>query len=111
MAFLYLDPAARRDDGIERVSMKADLLDEGWTDRAYSALLLYLAKFGAVPFIAEEVRAWAEDNRLISAPHDSRAWGQVMRRAAREKNIRKVGYKPAKSSNLSPKVLWAATGL
>lgn len=110
MAFLMNDVVARRDDAIERVAMKADLLDESWTDRAFSALMLYCSKSNA-SFIAEEVREWAEREMLISPPHDSRAWGQVMRRAAREGRIRKLGYKPAKSSNLSPKVLWAATGL
>ncbi len=110
MTLLIEDPAARRDDGIERVSMKADLLQDGWTDRAYAALSIYCAK-AREPFIAEEVREWAEGLNLITPPHDARAWGQVIRRAARERKIRKCGYKPAKSSNLSPKVLWAATGL
>ena len=110
MALLITDPAARRDDGIERVSMKADLLDEGWTDRAYGVLMLFRMKQRALPFIAEEVREWGEANGLINAPHDSRAWGHVLRKAAREGRIVKVGYKPAKSSNLSPKVLWRSTG-
>lgn len=110
MALFRNEAAARRDDGIERVSMKADLLDEGWTERAYCALSLYCLKFHA-PFIAEEVREWAEGEGLISPPHDSRAWGHIMRKAAKDKRIRKVGYKAAKSSNLSPKVLWATTGL
>lgn len=108
MALLITDPAARRDDGIERVSMKADLLDEGWTDRAYSALLLYCAKFHA-PFIAEEVREWAEGEGLISPPHDSRAWGAVIRRAVKAGVMRKVGYSTDKF--MSPKTLWVGTGL
>lgn len=110
MGLLITDPAARRDDGIERVAMKADLLDEGWTDRAYAALTIYCAK-AKDPFITEDVRAWAEGLGLISAPHDSRAWGAVMQKASRKGLVTKVGYAPAKSSNLSPKVLWAATGL
>lgn len=107
MTMTKADAALRRDDGIERVSMKADLLQEGWTDRAYAALTIFCAK-AKEPFIAEDVREWAEGLGLISAPHDSRAWGQVIQRAARSDLIRKIGYAPAKSSNLSPKVLWEA---
>lgn len=110
MAFLIHDPAARRDEAIERVVTKADTIDPGWSDRAYAALSIYCAK-SREPFIAEDVRAWAEGLGLISAPHDARAWGAVIQKAARKGMLAKVGYAPAKSSNLSPKVLWAATGL
>ena len=54
-------------------------------------------------FLAEEVRNFATG---LDLPPDGRAWGVVFRSAAREGLIVKAGYAPAKSSNLSPKVLW-----
>lgn len=107
MPLTAIDAARRRDDAIEQVVNHADELDPCWSDRAYSALELYCKKV-AEPFIIEDVRAWAEGLWLISPPHDSRAWGAVIRRAAANGTVRKVGYAPAKSSNLSPKVQWQA---
>ena len=102
--------AERRDLAIERVATKADEVEPGWSDRAYAALTIFCAK-SKEPFIAEDVRAWAEGLGLISAPHDARAWGAVMQKACRRGLVSKVGFAPAKSSNLSPKVLWEAAGV
>lgn len=98
--------AVKRDKAIQQVVDRADELDPNWSERAYGALTLYCRFFRTVEFIAEDARGWAESRGLISAPHDSRAWGAVMKRAAKNMLIRKVGYAPAKSSNLSPKVQW-----
>ena len=107
MALTAIDAVRRRNEAIEKVSAHADELDPNWSDRAYSALTLYCTK-ATEPFIIEDVRAWAEGLGLISPPHDSRAWGAVIRRAAGNGLVSKVGFAPAKSSNLSPKVLWQA---
>lgn len=100
-----LDAAKRRDEAIERVANHADALDPEWSDRAYASLIKFCCLY-RVPFIAEEVRHWAEGLSLISPPHDARAWGAIIKRAAKDELIIKVGYAPAKSSNLSPKVQW-----
>lgn len=107
MPLTMIDAAHRRDDAIEQVVSHADTLDPHWSSRAYSALELYCKKV-AEPFIIEDVRAWAEGLGLISPPHDLRAWGAVIRRAAANGIVRKVGFAPARSSNLSPKVSWQA---
>jgi hypothetical protein len=94
---------ARRDDGISRA---ADHAGSAWQRQARGYLLEYLAtNTGA--FLAEDVRGFAE-RRGISPPPDGRAWGAVFQSAAREHLIRKVGYAPARSSNLSPKVQWTS---
>lgn len=94
----------RRDEGIQRAAEHADNESPGWTDVA----LLYLKQFlvnTSGPFLAEDVVAAAKVWGLIEPP-DGRAWGHVMRRAAKLGLVVKAGYAPAKTSNCSPKVLW-----
>lgn len=94
---------ARRDDGIARAGEHAG---HAWKRGARGYLLEYVATHTG-PFLAEDVRGYAEA-RGFEIPPDGRAWGAVFRSAARDNVIRKVGYAPAKSSNLSPKVQWTA---
>ncbi len=92
---------ARRDDGIQR---SGDHAGDNWRRGARGYLLEYLASRDG-PFMAEDVREFAEA-RGFQRPPDGRAWGVVFQSAAREHLIVKVGYAPARSSNLSPKVQW-----
>lgn len=101
------DAAQRRDEAIQKVVDHADALDPHWSERAYASLMLYCFQ-NKDPFITEEVREWAENMGLVHPPHDGRAWGHVMKRAAKNELIKKIGYGLAKSSNLSPKIQWAA---
>lgn len=95
--------AARRDDGIQRAIQHAG---ERWRRLANGYVKEYLATLRVGDdFLGEHVRSFAA-GRGLESPPDGRAWGQVMRDGAREGLIEKVGYAPAKSSNLSPKVLW-----
>lgn len=93
--------AARRDLGIERAARKSG---EDWQQAALDRLRMYLRAW-ELPFLTEDFSHWALANDF-RPPHDGRAWGAVMQTAARRKLIRKVGYRAAKTSNLSPKVLW-----
>lgn len=95
---------ARRDDGIERAIAHAEAVKPDWRKEALDWVRHYAA-MSAAPFLAEEVRDMAEAAGF-TAPPDGRAWGQVMRDAQRERVVVKVGYAPARSSNLSPKVQW-----
>jgi len=88
------------DETIERVGENAG---EQWGDEALDCVLDYSESVDT-PFLTEDVRE-AFSDRLIE-PHDGRAWGHVMRRAARLGAIRKAGYASARSSNGTPKVLW-----
>lgn len=92
-----------RDTGIERSGERADRDEANWTERAALAIGSYARSVGG-PFLIEDAR----ESAGISAPPDGRAWGKATTRAARDGLIRKVGYAPSRSSNLSPKVQWVA---
>lgn len=99
----------KRDIGMARATDRASREQEAWADVAMFYLVVFssFANLGEKnKFLAEDVIEFCKVN-LFEAP-DSRAWGSVFRRAAKEGVIRKVGYAPAKSSNLSPKTLWEA---
>lgn len=93
----------RRDAGIARAQRHAG--DE-WTERAVALVRRYAADRST--FLAEDFVDWSRG--LIATPPDGRAWGAVIRLAAKRGFIRKVGYAPARTSNTSPKCLWAGAG-
>lgn len=95
---------AKRDDGMARAIEHAESDQPGWAGIALDFLRGYARMH--VDFLAEDVVAAAA--MLVPDPPDGRAWGYVFRRAAREGVIQKAGYAPAKTSNLSPKVMWAS---
>lgn len=92
--------AQQVDETIERVGENAG---EAWGEEALACVLDYSQSVEQA-FLTEDVREAFADR--ISEPHDGRAWGHVMRRAARLGAIRKAGYASARSSNGTPKVLW-----
>lgn len=101
------EAAARRDEGMTLAVEKADRDMEGWSEEAHQSLQFFATEMGrGHRFLTEDVRAYAEFKLLVVRPENERAWGAVMRRAAALGMIKKVGYAPAKSSNLSPKVQW-----
>lgn len=102
------DAAARRDQGMELAVEKADRDADGWSEDALATIELFSLAHPGERFLGEQVREWGEGAGLIDAPSNARAWGAVFRRAASAGLIKKVGYAPAKSSNLSPKCLWQA---
>lgn len=87
-------------DGMRAAEEAANRAQAGWSDRALEALV----EVGHTleHFTIEDLREKAG----VESPTDERAWGGVVKRAARLGIIRKVGYAPAKSSHGSPKLLW-----
>lgn len=78
-----------------------------WRDAATLALQKFLMQLPpGKQFMTEDLREQVEP--IIGLPHDGRAWGHIIQSAARAGWIRRVGYAPARSSNLSPKPLWEA---
>jgi hypothetical protein len=102
------DAEKRRDTGMALAVDKADRDQPMWSDTALLALEKYCLVHPDRKFLGEDVREWAEGMGIVSAPDNGRAWGAVIRKAASLKIIRKVGYAPSRSSNLSPKCLWRA---
>lgn len=92
-------------DGMARAAEHADAVDEGWSDRAYSALREYALKNDE--FMTEDVRVWAHRNGLPTPP-DGRAWGAVTLRAVKANLVvcdryRKTRIPPA---HATPRPVW-----
>lgn len=98
---------AARDAGIALSEANANRAKARWSEDAEAAVMSY-CQYYRTEFLTETVREWAEFNDLVDVPPNSKAWGGVMRRCAANGIIKKVGFAPSKSSNLSPKTLWAA---
>lgn len=95
----------RADEGIERAAAKADEGDPEWRRRAVNAVAMYARAHEFL--MAESVRQRAELDGLEPPPDsDPRAWGAIMRAAAKMKYIVADGYAPANSSNRSAKTRW-----
>jgi hypothetical protein len=103
----YPDAEARRDTGIHDSAEHAEHEIPGWQDAAIECVRRYAEQYSGEPFLAEDARSWAARSGLPEPP-EPRAWGAVMQATRRAGFIRRIGYAPARSSNLSPKVLWSA---
>lgn len=93
--------AARRRDAALRQT------DPAWVRLAAAHVTSWAwqAHADRTPWLLEDARRAYEDAGL-PAPGDGRWWGEVPRTLKRRGVIEACGYGPAKSSNLSPKVLW-----
>ncbi len=80
-----------------------------WQAAAYNMLCEYarLAKRRRRSFKVEDVREYAM-NKGMKEAHDDRAWGGIAVRARNDGLIARIGYSPARSSNMSPKTLWVS---
>jgi hypothetical protein len=93
----------KRDIGIERAGDHADREHEAWRDSAARLINAYACTHG--DFLVEDAAEYAYA-RSLPLPPDGRAWGAAVRLAKSRGYIVACGYRAAKSSNLSPKVLW-----
>lgn len=99
--------------GSQAAADKADRVHGGsWSLTAWTFLLTYARKRGADAFMAEDVRSEAERTHSVPTPPDKRAWGQIIRKAAKARLITQVGYAPNKSTSChgSPKAVWVWAG-
>lgn len=102
----HADAIIRRTQGMLSAELHANAVQNNWSDLAYDALARFCLALDTPDrtFLAEDVRQFAEDEHLETA--EARAWGAIFRSAVRNGLIEKAGFAPAKSSNLSPKILW-----
>lgn len=98
-----LSVKGRRDEGMARVGSKVDRLCPGWTAQAEALLSRFLRLHIGDGFITEEFGEWAEAMGLPE-PHDSRAYGPLIVRAAKLGWVAKGGFKTDRWS--SPKTFW-----
>lgn len=96
--------AVTRDMGIERAGDHADRERELWREEAAN-LIHAFARDVRKPFLIEDVRPYAAE-RGLGDPPDARAWGAATMLAKRSGAIVSCGFREARTSNLSPKVLW-----
>lgn len=94
----------RRDEGMKRAIDRAEELHEGWSDLAYDFLKGYI-KINPV-FQVEDVRFASQG--LVPTPRSQRAWGGVIRRAAKEGLIWQDGFKKVKNvlAHRTPAAVW-----
>ncbi|MES2488532.1 MAG: hypothetical protein V4607_01985 [Pseudomonadota bacterium] len=94
----------RADEGMQKAGDHADEEHAFWRQEAAR----FVSRFAEthVDFLAEDVINASRG--IVPAPPDGRAWGCVFKTAAKDSVIEKIGYRPAKTSNLSPKVLWGS---
>jgi hypothetical protein len=100
----FLDPIARRDDGMARATNHATAVTPRWADTAYEFLQDYSA-LNFQPFLTEDVVLASEGQ--VPEPPDRRAWGSIMAKGARRGIIRREGW--ATDKFMSPKPLWRTT--
>jgi hypothetical protein len=96
-----------RDKGIARAVNHAEAIMGDWFDKASVMMLLFMKQNPGKAFMAEQVRAWAEDCGMPKPP-DNRAWGGVFISASKANVIRSIGYKRQESAtcHCSPKNVW-----
>lgn len=90
-----------RDGGIKQAVDHAEEETPGWSDRAYGMIEDYLTRGDVAhgrAFTAEDIRDHARILGLPTPPH-LRSWGSVMRRAARDGIIRKVGIVESRAAH------------
>lgn len=91
-------------DGMRRAVEHANRDVEGWSEHAITIVRCF-ALMRDEPFLAEDVREYAQTLEFPRAP-DQRAWGAVMKQAAKRGVIRMAGFRLAKDG--SPKSAWEA---
>ena len=89
---------ARRDDAMQRVDANAD---DDWED---AAIRLVRDLPRGHEFLTEDIREALDAGGFHV--HDRRALGPLVKAQQRAGIIDAIGYRAARSSNLSPKVLW-----
>lgn len=91
-----LEAIRERDKGILQAVSHANTVHAQWSDIAYSKLKEFLNTVTG-PFQAEEIRSYAAIDDNFPLPPHERAWGGVIRKAAFEGLITKVGIKSTRN--------------
>lgn len=81
-----------RDKGIATALANADAMNkQQWTEGVWAKLPVFLKSIGAKTFLCEQFRKWCEDGGT-PAPPTARAYGGIIKRAASEQLIVRVGH-------------------
>ena len=107
MDLSFTEAVNRRDEGIAHAVGRALRQNTLWMDVCVSRLEEFVRARPGDSFLAEEYMEWlrhASPDLLDGI--DLRAFGGVIREAAKQGLIVRIGYAPANTSNRSPKCLW-----
>jgi hypothetical protein len=91
-----LEAIQAKEAGMLQALTSAENNCPGWSDTAYSKLKEFLNTVTG-PFQTEEIRSYAAIDDNFPLPPHERAWGGVIRRAAFEGLITKVGIKSTRN--------------
>ena len=90
--------------GIQSSAEHAEDVLPGWAERAYRELLIY--KFGRGGFTSEDFRDHLTATGFaVPVP---KALGAVFKRAAKRREIQRVGFAKSRDRHCSPIPLWEA---
>lgn len=112
MTLSIQEAQAKRDHGMAISEIKANNDWPQWSEKARLVVIKFIMSsvriYNGDKFLVEDVREWAESQKLIEPASSGKAWGAIIRRCANEGIIRQAGYLPARSSNMSPKTAWVS---
>jgi len=91
-----LQAIEEKDKGIKAAEEHANTVVPDWSERAMDKLKEFL-KIHSQPFQAEEVRSYAAIDDDFPFPPHERAWGSIMKRAAVQGLIKKIGLAATKN--------------
>lgn len=96
-----------KNEGIDRAVTKADNDNPGWSERAYQFFVNKFLLIKNGPFMAEEFRSYCALTDF-TLPDNARAFGGVIKRAAANGIIERVGFQNTKNkkAHLTPATLW-----
>jgi hypothetical protein len=97
-----------REEGMARAVLRADCDSPRWSDHALTIVKAWCRIHKGERAIAEVIIAYAHDTCGLPKPADTRAWGGVIKRAAREGRLLARGFTSEGTNNSSPKILWEA---
>ena len=94
-----------RDIGISHAIGHAEFKTPGWNEQAYLFLVGYIKTVNE--FMAEDLRK-ASDG-IVNTPPNLRAWGGVIVRAAKEKLIKRTGFRNVTNAKAhsTPASVWS----
>lgn len=107
--FDVLQAQQSRDAGIEAAVNHADAVAADWSLRAKHLAEIYVRSEDAgFTFQVEEIRQWAYENKLITAPPSERAWACITKHLLKKGLIVFYGFAPVsnKKANRAISNVW-----
>jgi hypothetical protein len=93
-----------RDAGIKKAVDHTNDVSLNWADQAYSFLLIYIKYHYS--FMCEDLRL--QSVGVVPCPPSKRAWGGIIRRAAKSGLIKRKGFRSVKNvkDHCTPATVW-----